>query len=154
MLFGFFFLLVVLAALTGNRYKPGDWYSRLQKPSWTPANWVFPVVWLCLYIAIALAGWLVARQDMSAPALIIWCGQLVFNMAWSYLFFGRRSARVALIDIFLLWLSILMFIGLAWPVSPIASFLFLPYLAWVSIAMLLNREIIRMNPREFGLLAE
>ena len=66
---------------------------------------------------------------------------------WSWMFFGRRQMGLALADIALLWVSILGFIVTAWSVSQIAALLFVPYLAWVSAAGMLNYSVLRLNAR-------
>jgi tryptophan-rich sensory protein len=46
-----------------------------------------------------------------------------------------------------LWSSLVaLIVGLA-PISRSASLLILPYLLWVSFAMWLNLQIVRLNPR-------
>jgi tryptophan-rich sensory protein len=140
-----FAALVVLAAYTGAQFLPGDWYAALNKPTWTPSNWVFPVVWPILYVIIAVAGWLAWRAAGWSPAIIVWGVGLFFNGLWSYLMFGRHEISIALADIALLWLAIVAFIAAAWHVERRASYLYLPYLAWVSFAAALNFAIWRMN---------
>ena len=140
-----FVALVFLAGVSGAVFKPGPWYESLKKPSWTPPNGMFPIVWTVLYILIAWAGVLVWRADGGMWALMAWGAQWIFNTAWSWLFFGRQRMDQALIDVCLLWLAIVVFIVTAWPVSQLASLLFLPYLAWVSTAALLNRTVWRLN---------
>ena len=144
--FAVFVALVVGAAWTGARFRPGAWYRALDKPGWTPPDLVFPVVWGVLYVAIAAAGWLVWRADGWSLSLALWGVQLVLNAAWSWLFFGLRRMRLAFIDIALLWLAIASFIAAAWPVSMTSALLFLPYLAWVSLAAALNLSIMHRNP--------
>lgn len=140
-----FFLLVIAAAAVGSIFKPGAWYASLEKPQWTPPNWAFPVAWSALYLFIAIAGWLVWRTEGSGPVVAVWALQLAFNAAWSWLFFGRRQMALAFVDILCLWLTIVVFIALAWPLSPTAAFLFVPYLVWVSFAAVLNLRIWRLN---------
>lgn len=54
-----FLVIVLAAASSGAVFKPGEWYENLRKPSWTPPNWAFPVVWTILYVLIGYAGWLI-----------------------------------------------------------------------------------------------
>lgn len=143
-----FFGLVVLTASTGAIFKPGEWYIALEKPSWNPPDWVFPVVWTTLYLMIAYAGWLVWDAAGWSLAIVLWGVQLLLNAAWSWLFFGRRRMDQAFIDVMALWLCIAAFIALAWPISTLAALLFLPYLLWVSIAGALNLTVWRLNPAE------
>lgn len=145
---GIFLVLVFIAASTGAIFKPGDWYEQLEKPRWNPPKWAFPVVWTILYILIAIAGWLVWRVDQTSPAIYFWAAQWVFNAAWSWLFFGLKRMRWGLVDISLLWVSALGFIFTAWPVAPLASWLFVPYLLWISVAGMLNLSIWRLNPQQ------
>lgn len=134
------------AALTN--LSVGDWYATLVKPSWNPPNWIFGPVWTILYIGMAIAAWLVWRKQGLAGArlpLLLFALQLFFNAAWSALFFGLRDPGLALIDIGLLWLTILATMIAFRRVSPWAAALLAPYLAWVSFATALNGAIWSAN---------
>ena len=138
--------IVACAATTGGLFSPDEWYDRLNKPSWTPPGWVFPVVWTTLYIMIAAAGWLVWTAQGLGVAMVLWGIQIVLNGLWSWLFFGLRRMDLALLDSALMWLAIAGFIVFAYPISATASLLFVPYLIWVTVAFVLNRAVWRMNP--------
>lgn len=139
-------LLVFATASSGAIFKPGDWYDSLERPDWTPKNWVFPVVWTVLYIMIAFAGWLVFSAEGLGLAMVIWGAQLVLNAAWSWLFFGMRRMDLALMDIGALLASIFAFMVAASMVSVLAAVLFVPYALWVMTAGYLNYRMIRLNP--------
>jgi tryptophan-rich sensory protein len=143
---GVFVVIAIGVATSGVVFTPGAWYERLDKPGWTPPNWLFGPVWSVLYLLIAVAGWLVWEAAGWSVALAFWAVQMVFNFAWSWLFFGRHRMDQAFIDAILMWLSILGFMLAAWPVSTLASWLFLPYLLWVTLATLLNLALWRRNP--------
>ena len=88
-----FCALVFCAALTGAFFRPGTWYERLERPSWTPPDWAFPVVWTTLYAMIAAAGWLIwteAGEGQRFVPLGFWALQLALNALWSPVFFGMR----------------------------------------------------------------
>jgi len=137
--------LVIAAALSGAQFTPGPWYEALSKPSWTPPNWLFPVAWTVLYLMIAIAGWLAWKSGGVSSAVTIWGIGLILNALWSYLMFGRHEIGLALIDVVALWLATAAFIWAAWELEPMAAYLFMPYLAWVSIAAALNFEVWRLN---------
>lgn len=141
-----FVVIVLAAASSGAIFKPGAWYENLRKPGWTPPNWAFPVVWSILYVMIGYAGWLVWTKVGWSLPMALWALQMVVNALWSYFFFGQRRMDLALIDVAVLWLSVALFILTAWPVAPIASLLFVPYLAWVTAAATLNYSVRRLNP--------
>jgi tryptophan-rich sensory protein len=141
-----FLVIVLAAASSGAMFKPGEWYENLRKPSWTPPKWAFPVVWTILYVMIGYAGWLIWSLSGWSLAMALWTVQIVANALWSYFFFGLRRMDIALIDVSVLWLSVASFILAAWSVAPLASALFVPYLAWVTAAAMLNNSVRRLNP--------
>lgn len=138
---------VVLAALSGAVFKPGDWYKTLAKPGWTPKDWVFPVVWTALYAMMAFAAWLVWAEAGSAAwaALALWFGQLVFNAGWSAVFFGLKRMDWALVEVAGLWLMVAATMIAFFQVRMDAGLLLAPYLVWVTIAAALNWRVWRMN---------
>src|SRR5512146_726229 len=81
------------AAGLGSRFSTSSlegWSAALQKPSWTPPNWVFGPVWSALYLSMAIAAWLVWRAagfSGSKPALALFAVQLGLNVCWSAIFF-------------------------------------------------------------------
>jgi translocator protein len=141
-----FIVIVLAAASSGAIFKPGEWYESLRKPGWTPPKWAFPVVWTILYVMIGYAGWLVWTAAGWSLPMMLWALQMVTNALWSYFFFGMRRMDIALVDVAVLWLSIAFFIVTAWSVAPLASLLFVPYLAWVTAAAALNHSVRRLNP--------
>jgi translocator protein len=141
------FIMVAASAFAGMQFGSGPWYSALQKPSWTPPNWLFAPVWTALYAAIALAGWSVWRSkavSVTKP-ILLWLLQLILNGLWSWLFFGLRRPDLALIDIVLLLVSICWFIASANKISRLAAWLFVPYALWVGFASALNFSIWQLN---------
>jgi tryptophan-rich sensory protein len=126
------------------------WYPTLVKPSFNPPNWIFAPVWSTLYIMIGIAAGLVwdrieSNTALVKKALVIFAIQLALNALWSYLFFGLHNPMLAGIEIVLLWLMILETYTQFSKINKIAGYLFLPYLAWVSFAMVLNASIWWLN---------
>ena len=126
----------------------GTWYQTLNKPSWTPPDWLFGPVWTTLYVLMAVAAWLVwksgDRRQIQLP-LALYAVQLALNLAWSVIFFGLRSPGLAAAEIGLLWVAILATLLAFWRHSMIAGLMLAPYLAWVSFASFLNLAIWRLN---------
>lgn len=141
------FIVEVVASLW-TKETVSTWYPTLAKPSWTPPAWIFGPVWTCLYIMIAISGWLIYRAEYSPDrtiALMLYGGQLTLNFIWSFLFFSLRSPTLGLIDIVLLCLLITLTIIKTWAVRPLASLLLIPYLVWVIYATSLNAGIWLLN---------
>ncbi len=143
-----FIAAVMVVATSGMYFRPDDWYQRLAKPSWQPPGWLFGPVWMILYAVIAVSGWLIWSEVGWAGAAIplaIYGAQLILNWLWSAIFFGLKRIGLALAEMALLWLSIVAMIVTFYPIHSGAALLLLPYLAWVSFAMLLNYTIWRLN---------
>ncbi len=144
--FALFLAACFAVGATGGLFPPGTWYQALRKPWFTPPNWAFPVTWTTLYICMALAGARLAIQPDNGIAMALWSLQIALNGLWTPVFFGLRRMRLGLLVLGALWLSVAVSIMAFWPVDPVASLLFLPYLLWVSIAGALNWSVIRLNP--------
>ena len=125
-----------------------EWYPNLRKPPGTPPSWVFGPVWTTLYVLMAISAWLIWRNYGWAggrSALVLFFGQLAFNAAWSGIFFGARLPGLAFAEIVTLWLAILFNLLVFYWLLPIAAYLLLPYLVWVTYASYLNAGIWRLN---------
>lgn len=144
--FSLFLVACGAAATTGAMFEPGKWYDDLQKPSWNPPKWLFPVAWTTLYLCMSVAGARVAQEAGAALPLAFWAMQIAFNTLWTPVFFGLRRMKAALIIIAFLWLSVLGALITHWQVDWIAGALFIPYLMWVSTAAALNHSVWRLNP--------
>ena len=124
-------------------------YMNLNKPVFSPPNWVFGPVWTLLYLLMGIAVYLVWIQKSTQKtkiALTFFIAQLIFNFLWSVLFFAMQSPLFALVDIIILWLLIVGTIIKFYPLSKIAAYLLVPYLVWVSFATILNASIVVLNP--------
>jgi len=145
-------LIVAAIAATASAFTlsqiPG-WYRGLQKPSFSPPNWLFGPVWTCLYVMIAVAAYLVwQRRDDSVfykTTRNIYFVQLLLNFLWSIVFFGMHQVLGALGIIVLLLVSIAILIYRFNHFSKPASFLLVPYILWVSFASALNLYIYLLN---------
>lgn len=138
--------LCLTVGLVGSFFSPGEWYQNMQKPSLTPPNIVFPIVWNILFVLMGIAAWRVSGREQGVSfALGLFVAQLGLNILWSYLFFGIHRPDLALIEIIILWLAILGTSNAFFKIDKIAGILILPYLAWVSFAIYLNYSFIQLN---------
>jgi len=131
------------------RHSPPPVFGRAfgtgRKPRWQPPDRLFGPVWTVLYIANAVAGWLVWQRDGLGTPILVYLLSLAFNAGWSAIFFGLRRIDWALFWILGLCLSVVAVIAAFVPVSTTAAVLLLPYLAWVAFAAALNGSIWRLN---------
>ncbi|PWB72945.1 TspO protein [candidate division GN15 bacterium] len=135
-------------AFVGSQFMPGEWYTQLRKPSWTPPGYLFGPVWSLLYLSMGVAAWLVWKRGgySGAPvALTLFLIQLVFNGLWSWLFFGLQRPGLAFVDIAILWILVLATTLAFWRQGAAAGTLMIPYITWLSFASALNFSIWRMN---------
>ena len=145
-LLGLFLLIVIgVGSLIGVSTAPGAWYASLEKPPFNPPNWIFGPVWFALYVCIAVAGWRIATREPRSLAMGLWVGQMLLNWLWSPAFFSLQMLWPAAVIIVAMVCVIVAFIVAARRIDPLASWLFVPYLAWVSFATLLNVSIAVLN---------
>jgi tryptophan-rich sensory protein len=116
-----------------------------------PPDWLFGPAWTLI---LGLAAWAAADawNAASGPGerrtvLVLFSANAILHLLWSPLFFKLRRPDWALIEMAVLWLSLVALVAGLAPISPFASLLILPYLLWVSFAMWLNWQIVRLNPR-------
>ncbi len=143
-------LTVVLGAVGGlvTSAEIPTWYAGLTKPSFNPPNWLFGPVWTTLYILMGISCFLIWKQPASSGrnrALVLFIIQFALNFCWSFIFFGMHETGWALAEMIVLWVMILLTIFSFAQYSKIAAWLLVPYISWVSFAMLLNGAIWRLN---------
>jgi tryptophan-rich sensory protein len=146
MFFAIFLCACAAAGVTGGVFPPGQWYRDLEKPSWTPPDWLFPVAWSLLYLCMAAAAARAAVLPASSLALALWALQIAFNTLWTPIFFGLQRIKGGLIVLTALWLSVAACMIALFQLDTVAGLLFVPYLIWVSIAGALNIQVMRLNP--------
>ena len=129
----------------------GPWYLNLRMPGWKPPDALFGPAWTLIFASAALAGAYGWRALPHPGARIALCGYFainaLLNILWSALFFRLQRPDWALLEVGLLWLSIVLLMFTLWRGSRAASWLLLPYLLWVSYAAALNFAVVRLNPR-------
>ncbi len=128
---------------------PG-WYGALQKPWFTPPNWLFAFAWTTLYLLMGIAAFAIWRKGLRDPevkkALSFFLAQLVLNVLWTLTFFGLKSLFGGVIVILGLWIAILITIVKFYPISRGAGLLLVPYILWVTFAAALNLSVWNLNP--------
>ncbi len=125
-----------------------EWYASLNRPSFSPPNWLFGPAWTILYILLGISLFLVWKQAPGADrsrALLIFAVQMVLNFAWTFIFFYFKMLQLALIEIMVLWLSIFVMILWFYKVKPLAAYLNIPYILWVTFATVLNAGFYFLN---------
>lgn len=125
-----------------------EWYAGLNRPSFNPPNWIFAPVWTTLYVLMGISLFLIWRQDVSKErniAILVFLLQLLLNFAWSFLFFYFKMMGLALIEIILLWMNIVVMLVVFYNIKPMASYINIPYLLWVTFATVLNAGYYFLN---------
>lgn len=126
------------------------WYATLEKPFFTPPNWLFAPAWITLYLLMGISAFFIWRKGLVnrqvRVALLVFLLQLILNALWSVVFFGLHSPLYGVIVIVALWIAILFAIIRFFQISTLAGALLLPYIGWVSFAAVLNISILVLNP--------
>jgi benzodiazapine receptor len=145
-------VIPLLAGMIGSLFTTPaitTWYARLQKPFFSPPNWVFAPVWTALYILMGISLYLILQKGVEKravrQAVAIFSAQLAVNALWSFAFFGMQSPQNGLIMILVLLALIITTIVLFWRISRPAAVLLVPYVCWVCLATALNAMILVLN---------
>jgi benzodiazapine receptor len=144
--------LPLLAGAIGSLYTMSSiptWYATLNKPAFTPLNWVFGPVWTTLYVMMGISLYLVVRGGLDAApvrqGVFLFAAQLVLNTLWSVAFFGMRSPFLGLVTILALIALVTATIFAFYRVSRPAAWLLVPYLCWGCFATALNAMVWVLN---------
>ncbi|MFM7102329.1 MAG: TspO/MBR family protein [Verrucomicrobiota bacterium] len=126
-----------------------EWYQALRKPAWTPAPATIGLIWRILYPILFASLVFVAvqafRRRLPRTLLVPFAVNLAANLAFTPLQFGLRSLVLSSLDILVVWGSILWMIAASWRHHRGLALAQLPYLAWVSLATVLQLSITWMN---------
>jgi len=153
-----------------NGTRNGGWYSKIDKPSWTPPDRSFAPVWTFLYTLMGLAVSRISSVSSRASLLssgtatttttitnnptfllLLWGIHFGLNVAWVPTFFGLQRFRLSLIVSCVMVATLVCIIPLFYMIDPIAAYLLLPYGVWLSFATLaLNVAMCRLNPTKNG----
>lgn len=140
---------LAVAVLGGLMTDLGPWYQSLKQPPWKPPDWLFGPAWTLIFALAAMAGvlaWQSAPSNKYRATLIaLFACNGFLNVLWSLLYFRLRRPDWALVEVGLLWLSILALIVVASRSSRRAGWLLIPYLVWVSFAAVLNATTAALN---------
>ena len=124
------------------------WYTTLHKPAFNPPNYLFGPVWSLLYLLMGVSLFMILKAEKSparSKAIAAFTIQLILNFFWSIIFFRFHAVGIALVEIVLMWVTILWMIVAMYRVNKPASLIQIPYLAWVSFASILNAAIFYLN---------
>lgn len=124
------------------------WYAYLEKPFFSPPNWLFAPAWITLYTLMGIAAFFVwkKRGELRAKkALYFYGAQLLLNSLWLVIFFGLKNPPLAFLEIISLWLLIAITAVRFYKIERAAGLLFIPYFLWVSFAAVLNFAIWLLN---------
>lgn len=126
------------------------WYVHLNKPFFSPPNWLFGPVWTILYILMGISFGLIWQKYKKEDKTILYAMKLfgiqfLLNMIWSPVFFGFKNLFPAFIVIVLMWFFLFKTIWAFAKIDKKASRLLYPYLAWISFASILNFSVWILN---------
>ena len=121
------------------------WYSQIILPSFNPPSWIFAPVWSTLYLLMSLAIWKVWIKYFDTKLLKIYFIHLLFNSAWSVVFFGFHLIGIALVNLLIILIFIIILMKEYFFRNKISFYLMIPYLAWSSYALILNTSIFLLN---------
>ena len=124
-----------------------EMFETMTQPPLSPPGWIFPVVWTILYTLMGLSSWLIYKSggEGKEEALSLYFYQLVVNFLWPIFFFSFGWYFVSLLWLLLLWFLVIKMILSFYKISPVAAYLNIPYLIWLTFAAYLNAGVWLLN---------
>jgi len=126
-----------------------NWYSQLIRPEWAPPAWIFGPVWTVLYILIAISFGSVFykyyKKEVGVGVVTPFILNLLFNFAFTPIQFGLQNNLLAMVDILLVWFTLVWAMTAIWKHSRLIAYAQVPYLLWVSFATVLQITITFLN---------
>lgn len=140
LIFPLVFLALILGGLASSNTSTDVWYQSLNKSDLNPPGFVFGIVWPILYILMSIS----AYRTFTETGRIFFI-QLVFNTAWSWMFFAFHMPFLALLNIWMLiyWNTSLAFKMIK--IDKLSAILYSPYVIWLIFASYLNLFIVINN---------
>lgn len=156
--------------VTSSQIKP--WYEKIERPTWTPPNWVFGPVWTTLYLLLGISSYLIYKSDQEIAtqeietqnteeshctsfgpkketdrkdSLILFAVNIFLNWIWTPIFFGLHQVAVAFFVIIALDAVVLYMMMLFFRIKKIAGFMIIPYMTWLTLATCLNISVWSLN---------
>ncbi|MDY0407478.1 TspO/MBR family protein [Virgibacillus soli] len=124
-------------------------YQSLQKPSFSPPSWVFPVTWTTLYTTMGIAKYQFDKQNktdtLQRRVNTAYGTQLGLNYLWPFLFFRWNMRGTAFIEATLLWSAVTLNTYYFNKRSKLACSLMIPYISWLTYALRLNYRTWQLN---------
>ncbi len=140
---------IFVAVLGGLMTDLGPWYVNLKQPAWKPPDWAFSPIWTTIFALAATAGVIGWRRAPSSAQrewmLMLFAANGFLNVLWSLLFFRLHRPDWSLLEVPVLWLSVLALMLLLARFAKVAAWLLAPYLVWVTIAAALNWQTVKLN---------
>ena len=114
-----------------------EWYRSLPRPSWQPPSSVFGIIWPYNFAMLVTATWLVASR-LSTANQMIWLLSLALSviaaLTWAWLFYGPHAILASGFALVLATVFTIPLLVIAFRVSPVLGFAFLPYQLWLAVA--------------------
>lgn len=139
-----------VGALSGWLTRDGArlYNETIRQPPLSPPAIAFPIVWGILFLLMGIGAariYLAPASQARSRSLLLFAVQLGFNFFWSIIFFNLQRFGLAFLWLAVLWGLILWMILSFRRVDPLAAWLQVPYLLWVTFAAYLNVGVWVLN---------
>lgn len=122
-------------------------FDVISRPRFTPPNWLFPVIWVAVYIFMGIALYLIhiSESQYRKPATVLFIIQLALAFCWNLLFFNTTMHWFAFVWLLIMWILIIIMMNLTLKFSWGATLCLLPLILWITFAAFMNLMIARLN---------
>ena len=132
-------VIIAIYIIGSSRWVATDaqWYRSLPRPSWQPPSSVFGIIWPYNFAMLVVATWLVASR-LSNTSHVVWLVSLALSvvaaLTWAWLFYVPHSLVASGFALVLATVFTIPLLVIAFRISPVLGFAFLPYQLWLAVA--------------------
>ena len=132
-------VIIAIYIIGSSRWVATDaqWYRSLPRPAWQPPSSVFGIIWPYNFAMLVVATWLVANR-LSTENQMIWLLSLALSviaaLTWAWLFYGPHLLLASGFALVLATVFTIPLLVIAFRISPVLGFAFLPYQLWLAVA--------------------
>ena len=132
-------VIIAIYIIGSSRWVATDaqWYRSLARLAWQPPSSVFGIIWPYNFAMLVTATWLVASR-LSTANQMIWLLSLALSvtaaLTWAWLFYGPHLLLASGFALVLATVFTIPLLVIAFRVTPVLGFAFLPYQLWLAVA--------------------
>ena len=143
------FVIITASAASYFAETGRSWYKTINLPDWTPSGSVMVLAWTIIFVLSSLSLLILWNKHSSEKNFGVIIALFILNalliVGWNILFFSHQQIGLAFFQAMLLVANLILLIFLIWRLSPLATYLLVPYSLYVLFSTVLTFNVWMIN---------